>query len=109
MLEQVNLDFEKRSREDWEQENGMAALRERVVMRGGGGGGGGGVSLTCKCNTLQEFFKNNYNKHQLLRWPFYRLFQAQGDGLLPKLTTRKQLAGFGCRHFIQKLSDLGHL
>ena len=58
MLEQVNLDFEKRSREDWEQDNGMAALRERVVMRGGGGGngvGGGGVT-DMKMETLCKKF-----------------------------------------------------
>lgn len=48
MLEHVKLDFEKRSREDWEQDNGS---------RGKGGvGGGGGVGLE---NTLQEIFKNN--------------------------------------------------
>ena len=50
MLEHVNLDFEKRSREDWEQDNGS---------RGKGRGWGGvglGVGLE---NTLQEILKDN--------------------------------------------------
>ena len=45
MLEHVNLDFEKRSREDWEQDNGSR-------------GKGSGVRVGLE-NTVQEILKDN--------------------------------------------------